>query len=175
MTDLGTSLPPLLLTTLRPYNRSLEHPNLDTTVQNLLPDRLIPKQRLPEILPNLRNTQKRSILYTSPHNNMSIHPQNKFRMVRTGIAERQVQKNHRLLPDMQRLGIRQDLADSIGCPRREAYFRLLQVFNLFRDFKVFREQLQGVRKERVNAMQERIGGRGGVPLRSLPVVSAPWF
>lgn len=46
---------------------------------------------------------------------------------------------------MQRLGIRQDLADSIRCSRCEAYLGLLEVFDLFRDFKVFREQLRNTR------------------------------
>jgi hypothetical protein len=61
----------------------------------------------------------------------------------TRITVRQIQQDHRLLTDMQRLGIRENLADSVRGTGCDAYFRFLEMFNLFGDFKVFCEELVG--------------------------------
>lgn len=42
---------------------------------------------------------------------------------------------------MQCIRLGEDLADPIRRSRRQADFRLLQVFNLFRDLEVFRKEL----------------------------------
>jgi hypothetical protein len=44
---------------------------------------------------------------------------------------------------MQRLGIRENLADSVRGAGCDAYFRFLEVFNLFGDLEVFCEELVG--------------------------------
>jgi hypothetical protein len=82
----------------------------------------------------------------------------------TRITVRQIQQDHRLLTDMQRLGIRENLADSVRRAGCDAYLGFLEVFDLFGDFEVFCEKLREEWKIRLNAWVE---GRGvGVPLRS---------
>lgn len=84
----------------------------------------------------------KSVRFSVPQDQRRLPTIPRGKQVRTGIAERQVQQDHRLLPDVERLGLGEDLADAVGRSRGEADFRFLEVFDLLGYFKVFREQLR---------------------------------
>jgi hypothetical protein len=117
-----------------------EHPNLDSRRQKLLSNGLIPKQGLPEILPNLRNRKQRPILCEL--NPSAKRPQHAF--ASDSLESRYVKSNKIIVCCLIcSLGIGKDLADSVRGAGCDAYLGFLEMFNLFGDFKVFCEELVG--------------------------------